>query len=165
MRVHWAYLKYVLRHKWYVFRACSVAGCSAWRGLVHDWSKFTPGEWFPYVHSFYNPDGSKRSVRDASGAYDPTKVSREFDYAWKSHQQWNAHHWQHWVLINDEDGTYPLEIPEKYVREMVADWIGAGMAIAGRRDPTPWYEANKSKMIMHAETRSLVECILREVQS
>lgn len=160
MKNHWSYLKYVLRHKWFVFLGCRRAGCSLWRGIIHDWSKFLPREWFPYVHSFYNKDGSKRKVRDTTGAYDPTKVSREFDYAWKSHQRMNAHHWQNWVLINDEDGTYPLPIPEKYVREMVADWIGAGMAISGRTDPNPWYEANKHKIILHDDTRKLLEGIL-----
>lgn len=119
-----------------------------------------PREWFPYVHSFYNLDGTKQIRRDASGAYDPTKISCEFDYAWLSHQRMNAHHWQHWTLINDEDGTYPLEIPERYAREMVADWIGAGRAIAGRVDPRPWYEANKDKMALHADTRKLVEGIM-----
>lgn len=160
MRAHWVYLKYIIRHKWFVFLASRQMGCSLWRGIVHDWSKFLPREWFHYVHSFYNPDGSKRNVRDVSGAYDPTKVSREFDYAWKSHQRMNAHHWQHWVLINDEDGTYPLEIPERFVREMVADWIGAGRAISGRTDPRPWYEANAGKMILHQDTRGAVEAIL-----
>lgn len=153
MRAHWAYLKYVLRHKWFVLLACRYTGCSLWRGLIHDWSKFTPREWAAYVHAFYNADGSKR----APGA------SSAFDYAWKAHQRMNPHHWQHWVLINDEDGTYPLEMPEKFVREMVADWIGAGRAITGRLSPRPWYEKNKDRMSLHARTRSLVEIILSDL--
>jgi len=164
VRDHIQYLKYVIRHKWFVFKGRKRAGCSLWLALIHDWSKFLPVEWIPYTHSFYNKDGSKRKVRNADGSYDPTKVNKEFDYAWRHHQGSNKHHWQYWVLINDEDGTYPLEMPEKYVREMIADWIGAGMAIAGRKDPNPWYQTNKHKMVLHDVTRKLVEDILEELK-
>ncbi|MBZ0293912.1 MAG: DUF5662 family protein [Anaerolineae bacterium] len=44
MKKHWQYLKYVFRHKWYVFWSCVEYGLF-WRGLVHDLSKFTPEEW------------------------------------------------------------------------------------------------------------------------
>ena len=160
MKAHWQYLKYVLRHKWFVFQHCRTLGVPLWRAVIHDWSKFTPAEWAPYVHSFYNPDGSKRDVRDESGAYDPTKISREFDRAWLHHLHHNPHHWQHWVLINDEDGTVALEIPETYVYEMVADWAGAGQAITGRVDPCNWYIKNGEKMTLHQQTRELLESLL-----
>jgi len=49
---HLAYLRYVLRHKWFVLLACWRAGLY-WRGIVHDWHKFLPSEWFPYVEHFH----------------------------------------------------------------------------------------------------------------
>ena len=75
---------------------------------LHDLSKFSDEEYDPYDNYFY---GSKTE-----------KVKREFDYAWLNHIHQNPHHWQHWVLINDEDGTKALEMPKKYIVEMISDW-------------------------------------------
>src|SRR6266536_5236416 len=98
MKGHWAYLKYVLRHKWFVFIAGRWVGAPLWRLIIHDWSKFLPCEWEPYVQSFYCRDGSKRDwkTRDVW-----TKM--EFDLAWNHHQKVNKHHWQFWTLVTDSD--------------------------------------------------------------
>jgi len=56
-------------------------------------------------------------------------------------------------------------MPPKYVREMIADWVGAGMAISGRKDPNPWYKKNKDKMLLHKDTRQLVEYELLDIAS
>ena len=157
MKAHWNYLKYVLRHKWFVFQHCRVLGVPLWRAIVHDWSKFTPAEWGPYVRSFYNPDGSKRNKRDDSGEIDPA-----FDRAWLHHLHNNPHHWQHWILVNDEDGTVVLEMPESYVYEMAADWAGAGQAITGKADPISWYEKNAKNMILNPKSRDLLYSILEK---
>ena len=71
MRAHWSYLKYVLRHKWYVLIECVRLGI-IWQGLWHDWHKFLPSEWFPYARYFHNPDGSPRQIRNETGYYKPT---------------------------------------------------------------------------------------------
>lgn len=59
-------------------------------------------------------------------------------------------------------------MPEQYVYEMVADWTGAGRAQGKaynetfRYDETrTWYQKNGGKMILHNETRKLVEHILQ----
>ncbi len=44
------YLRYIIKHKWYVARACFREGLW-WAALTHDLSKFRPGEWFPYLES------------------------------------------------------------------------------------------------------------------
>ncbi len=162
MKAHWSYLKVVIRHKWFVFRACLALGVPFWRAVVHDWTKFIPVEWGPYVRNFYNPDGSKREVRDSTGAYDPNSQSDEFKRAWMNHQR-NKHHWQAWCSLGDGGSVSPLPIPETYIREMVADWCGAGMAYSNRADPRPWYEANKQDMVLHPETRRWLELFLGSV--
>lgn len=50
-----------------------------------------------------------------------------------------------------------IKMPDKYVKEMLADWIGAGMAIHGKNDVKSWYKANKDNMILHPETRQWIE--------
>lgn len=166
MKAHWQYFKYVLRHKKYVFEMCRQFGLT-WRGIVHDLSKFSPAEWGPYVHAFYNPDGSRRDVRDKTGHYDPTKLGKAFDAAWLHHIHHNPHHWQHYVLLEDSGAVKPLDMPADCIWEMIADWWGAGRAINGKPENEQpwnrfdelkkWYLANRDKMQMHEHTRRRVE--------
>jgi hypothetical protein len=149
MKDHFNYLKYVLRHKWYVLKACFMVDAPLWLGIIHDLSKFTPTEWTPYVHTFYKPDGTRQCVE-----------TDEFKFAWNSHQKKNKHHWQYWVLRMDDGETIALEMPEKYVLEMVADWCGAGMAITGKMEVWNWFEKNKDKMILHPKTKSRVTSLI-----
>lgn len=153
IRRHIAYASYLLRHKWFVLRACLKTGAGLWRGIVHDASKLLPCEWYPYARTFYGPDGESR--------YEP---SHEFDLAWLHHQHNNRHHWQWWVLRGDGGKTTAQKMPERFAREMVADWIGAGEAMGKPHTPT-WYRLNKSRIMLHPETRELVERILGELFS
>ena len=138
------YLKYVLRHKWFVFIECARRGL-VWRGLVHDLSKFQPSEFFPYARHFYG-DGKNKAA---------------FDFAWLLHQKRNRHHWQWWVLP-EYDGMKVISMGRKDVLEMFCDWKGAGRA-HGTPDTRRWYETNKSKILLHEETRTLVENLVLEV--
>ena len=157
MKAHWQYLKYVLRHKLYVFQMCRLFGLT-WRGLVHDLSKFSPAEWGAYVWTFYGP--WKYEDR-------PKKLVRDFDAAWLHHIHHNPHHWQHYVLLEDSGAVKPLDMPADCIWEMIADWWGAGRAINGKpADEQPWnrfdelkkwYLANRDKMQMHEHTRRRVE--------
>ena len=159
---HIAYFKYVARHKWFVYKACKITGAPWWRSVIHDWTKFLPCEWSPYAESFYNLDGTKKEWKSRSFW---EKI--DFDLAWNHHQKSNKHHWQYWVMTTDSDEprTKPVPIPEKYVKEMVADWCGAGMAITGRMELGEWYAKNKSKMIIHDITIPLVDKLVVDVEN
>lgn len=156
MRGHWAYLKYTMRHKWFVFLECCKLGIP-WLGIVHDWSKLLPSEWIPHVHAFYKPDGSSRDYRDETGYYDPTRITREFDFAWLHHIHGNKHHPQHWLLSRDDDEDKILPMPHKYRREMLADWRGAGMAKWGEDNSIVYYARHRDKMKLSPTTRAWVE--------
>lgn len=161
---HWSYLKYVVRHKWYVGIECFREGLY-WRGLIHDWTKFLPREWFAYANHFYNPDGTPKKKRGNSGYYQAADTGdKEFDYAWLSHQNLNSHHWQYYVLLKDNGSIRVLEMPHKDVVEMICDWVGAGKAqgfTSPKSDPLKetrtWYAKNKDKMQLHPATRAYVE--------
>ncbi len=163
MKQHIAYMKYVLRHRWFVMLACFKEKL-IWQGLLHDLSKHKPSEWFPYANFFYDSNGNKKTIREKSGYYKPTDTGNAaFDYAWLLHQKRNKHHWQWWILPEDEGGVKLVEMPEKYIREMLCDWRGAGRA-QGVKDwwnPLRWYEINKGKMQLHPHTRILIEEFLR----
>jgi len=146
MRRHWMYLKYVLRHKWYVILEGRKLHVPLWQLIIHDWSKFLPGEWLPYARTFYAPDGSSQYEPEAGG----------MAAAWNAHQKRHPHHWQYWMLTWDHGGTERLLMPERYAREMLADWRGAGRAL-GKPDTRGWYLANKDKMQLHPATRAWIE--------
>jgi hypothetical protein len=160
MRSHWKYLKYVLRHKWYVFLWCCRYGLPL-AGIVHDLSKFSPREWSPYVDKFYGgpyPEKNYGDIRLHYGdMYTQPWVDAGFDVAWNHHQKNNPHHWQYWLLREDDGYTKALDIPMRYRKEMLADWRGASMAITGKDNTPSWYEKNKEKMILHPDVRLWVE--------
>lgn len=71
---------------------------SAWQTeFEHDASKSNPDEYEAYDAYFY---GGNRSYA----------VVQAFQYAWLLHIHRNPHHWQHWVLINDDpdEGGSPV---------------------------------------------------------
>lgn len=106
MRKHWLYLKYVIRHKWYVFLECLKYGL-VWRGIKHDYTKLLPSEWFPYVEYFYGEKAAHPKTKvfkdgDFVPLMEPPEhVKRAFDAAWNHHQKRNRHHWQYWLLTPD----------------------------------------------------------------
>ena len=159
VKAHINYFQGLLKHKYWVFIYSIKLGVPLWLAIFHDISKFHPVEWFGYVKNFYNPDGSKREVRDSTGAYDTNKQSDEFKVAWIHHQR-NKHHWQAWCNIGDEGVVTPIAIPEKYIREMVADWCGAGISIQGKVNPISWYDDNWNNLVITIGTRIELEHIL-----
>jgi len=160
MKAHIKYLWYVIWHKWFVFCECCRMGI-IWRGITHDMSKFLPSEWFPYVEYFY---GSKaENPRDETGYYKPTDTGDEaFDFAWLLHQKRNRHHWQWWILPEDDGGTKVLRMQTKYVKEMLSDWCGASRAQGhgGWNGVREWYKKNRQKMQIYDSTRCWIEIFL-----
>jgi hypothetical protein len=158
MMRHWQYLKYVVRHKWFVLLAGLHIGPGHWwlwslwvfMLIFHDWDKFLPFSWKAYARTFYNKDGSKRY-----------QEFPEFAVAWNHHQKWNKHHWQYWLLTWDRGETECLPIPEIYIREMLSDWQGAGRVILGKSSNTlEWYGKNYLKIKLHDTTRKRVNELL-----
>ncbi len=158
--IHWKYLKYIIKHKWYVFIECCKLGIPI-RGLLHDLSKFRPSEWLPYARYFYGdyPSWDKMKFLNTGYPFKKTKegVERSFDAAWNHHQKRNKHHWQYWILRNDNGDYSFLEMPLKYKKEMLADWRGAGRAIKGKDETKEWYIENRDKMALHRNTRFWIE--------
>jgi len=158
MKKHFKYFSYVIRHKWFVMIECFKMGL-IWRGLVHDWSKFLPGEWLAYANHFYGPGSEERKKeKEKNKAYKPYNTDdQKFDFFWLLHQKRNDHHWQWWVLPEDDGGVYALPMKEKAIIEMICDWRGAGRA-QGYKDNTPeWYAKNKKNQKMHHLSRRILE--------
>ena len=160
--MHWRYLKAVCRHKKFVLLA-GFGRVNLWQLLIHDWSKFTPAEWFPYARKFYGGPypsikefyGDVRNMYLSAGCYQEA-IDEAFELAWLRHQKRNPHHWQWWVLHEDSGKVFCLPMPEKYRREMVADWRGANRAY-GDTPLVLWYQRTQAARMLHPETQRLVE--------
>ena len=159
MRKYLKYLNYLIKHKWFVFLECCKERM-IWQGIIHDLSKFLPSEFFPYVEHFYGgtEHNDIRKGRDETGYYKPTDTGdKAFDFAWLLHQKKNKHHWQWWTLPEDEGGLKILEMPVKYRKEMLCDWLGAAKAQGHKNNRKKWYEKNKDRMQLGTETRKWIE--------
>ena len=143
---HLKYASYVFRHKWYVLLEAQRLGILK-RGLLHDWSKFLPDEWFPYVANFY---GTEKSP----------KIYYDFNVAWLKHIHRNPHHWQHYLLHEDEGNTLLLNMPEDVIREMVADWIGASRSQGYGSDINEWLDKHINKQRMSYTTKERLYVVL-----
>jgi hypothetical protein len=98
------------------------------------------------------------------------KDEDKFNQAWLHHIHNNEHHWQYWVLIMDDGDTgekgkvVALEMPKVYVWEMVADWWSFSWRSGKLTEIFDWYDSHKGGIILHENTRKLVEDILAEIR-
>ena len=122
----------------------------------HDLSKRSKEEYDAYDDYFYGKDEADEDDQEV--------INEAFDYAWLHHIHHNPHHWQYWVLISDDEGTKALEMPEKFVYEMIADWWSFSWKSGNLREIFDWYEKHKSKMRLHPDTKKLVEKILNGIK-
>lgn len=114
----------------------------------HDKSKNATDEYEPYDNYFYG----NRSY----------EVVQEFKKAWLKHIHRNQHHWQHWVLINDEpdEGIVTLEIPDEYIIEMICDWWSFSWKSGDLSEIFNWYDDHKDNMKINPESKAKIEYIL-----
>lgn len=90
----------------------------------------------------------------------------DFNQAWLSHIHSNPHHWQHWVLLNDEDEPQiqPLDMPYVFIVEMICDHWSFSWASEDLTEIFYWYESHKDKMMLSTKTRKTYENILFRIK-
>lgn len=120
----------------------------------HDASKSSDQEYHAYDAYFY---GRNRSYQ----------VVQEFNRAWLHHIHNNPHHWQHWVLINDNpnEGEIILDMPHLYIIEMVCDWWAFSWAKGNLYEIFNWYDEHKDYMKLSDKTRKTVDDILAKIKT
>lgn len=121
--------------------------------FAHDQSKMEPDEYEAYDAYFY---GGNRSYA----------VVEDFRKAWLLHIHRNPHHWQHWVLINDdpEEGEICLEMPYEYIVEMICDWWSFSWQKGNLFEVFVWYNEHRDYIKLHPDTRKTVENILDQMR-
>ena len=120
---------------------------------MHDISKYSPDEYTPYDNYFYGEKSSTATIA--------------FDRAWLMHIHRNPHHWQHWVLINDDpnEGEIILDIPYNYSIEMICDWWAFSWNKGNLNEIFDWYEEHKNYMKLSDKTRKTVEDIMYKIKN
>lgn len=120
--------------------------------IAHDASKDDMDEYVAYDRYFY---GGNRSYA----------VVEEFNYAWLEHIHKNKHHWQHYVLIQDEpnEGMVILDMPYNYILEMVCDWWAFSWNEGKLTEIFDWYNEHKDYMKLSTFTRNWVKVILDKI--
>jgi hypothetical protein len=146
------YFSYVLKHKFYVWYMCF----KMWlyrQWIIHDLSKFLPCEAKRYMRYY--------SLGDKT-------IKESFDKARNHHQKNNKHHREYWVFW---DTNTPIQMPEKYVKEMICDWRWVWRSFCKKEniekynqdlffEVKDWYSKNKNRMNIHEKTRMYIENFL-----
>lgn len=160
MTIYWEQFKSLLIHKWYVFIAGHEFGVPLWRLIIHDWSKFTPTEFFRYARYKYG-NGTKE----------------EWAIGWRHHFHCEAHHPEHHIILWHGDPDFYsgiggediaryvsiLPMPEVFVREMLADMHGTSRQITGSWDISKWLNKNGPKIHFHDQTITLIDKVMKEM--
>jgi hypothetical protein len=147
MKKYLKYFWYVCEHKFNVGIECLKMGLFI-HAITHDLSKFRPSEFIPYARFFSQTDRTKNYKQS-------DERNENFQRGWNLHQKRNKHHWNYWVSVTRVNEIVPVPMPRKYVRQMVADWNGMSRKFGGTT--REYYDKNKAQMILHEETKKLIE--------
>ena len=105
----------ITRHKLLVMKYCFECGLYE-QGLAHDLSKYSPTEFIPgciYYQGDHSPNEAERAAKG-------------YTSAWLHHKGRNRHHFEYWTDLSPVTRTYePVDMPVRYLCEMVADRIAA----------------------------------------
>jgi len=124
------------------------------RLLLHDLSKFSRSEFWPYAEYFF---GEKKN-------------EEEFHRAWLHHVYYNDHHWEHFIenypsiskILSNNHRLNNLtihEMPDDAILEMVADNLAATRSYEGywpdgkKKDGWKWMTNSFDKYRLHPITR------------
>lgn len=129
----------VLHHKWVVFKLCCKVGIP-WRGFMHDWSKFSPTEFFESIKYY---DGHKSPITVC-------KAEKGYSEAWLHHKGRNKHHYQYWTDLSLPEKT--VIMPYKYAIEMVCDELAAGIVYNEKN----WTQNTQLEYYMNKERKNLI---------
>lgn len=124
-----------------------------WEGIVHDLDKFRL-EYFVAYNKY-----QKRKLFKAQQPEElyPKTGDRGINREILRHRKTSPHHWQYYCYGRKQ----PSPMPDKYIKEMICDWVGAAKA-RGRKNLMEWYSEAKDYMIFNEETKGKVDTMLNK---
>ncbi len=156
----WGHFKTVTHHRHLVRHYCFKMGLYL-QGLTHDLSKYSLTE-FSTGARFYQGNKSPNGLE---------RFSRGYSKAWLHHKGRNKHHLEYWTdydIVNFS-GLEGLEIPRRYIAEMVCDRIAACRTYNGpaytQAAPLEYYLRNRCEQsITHPKTKELLIMLLTMIK-
>lgn len=118
----------------------------------HDLSKSSLEEYKAYDDYFYGKNVS-------------SAVKESFNKAWLMHIHSNPHHWQYWMLVNDDpkEGNILIDMPYNYILEMICDWWSFSFKQGNLYGIFDWYNERVDKIKISPKTKTQVKYILGEI--
>lgn len=144
----------ITKHRHKVIRHAAKCGIF-WQGLRHDLSKYSPTEFLPGARYYIGTRSPNERERELYG----------YSKAWMHHKGRNRHHYEYWTDINIKTKNIePVEMPVRYLAEMVCDRIAASKTYNGKnytdKHPLDYFMKGKAKFHMHPNTAKELEKIL-----
>lgn len=158
------HLKTVNNHRFLVMKYCFSVGLY-YQGLTHDLSKYSLQEFS--VGAKYFDSGRSPHVGE--------RIEKGYSTAWLHHKGRNRHHFEYWIDYQmDDPGSREeiprlvgLRMPPKYVVEMALDRIAASRIYNGAKyddsKALEYYMRKDRYLLMHPDTRALLELILKKL--
>ena len=146
----------ITAHKLLVMKYCFRVGLYK-QGLLHDLSKYTPTEFFVGCKYYQGDRSPNNAEREEKG----------YSAAWMHHKGRNKHHFEYWNDYTLEKGkiTAPVEMPRKYVAEMLMDRIAASRIYEKERytnhSPLHYFQRGKANYQIPHKTMRELEGLLR----
>lgn len=152
----WGHLRTVRKHRKMVRKLCFKCGMY-WQGLTHDLSKYSYTEFWNGVKYFTGTASPHVGERKEKGYSD----------AWLHHHNRNKHHAEYWVDIV-EGKSVPVNMPFKYLAEMMCDRVAASMVYLGDKytdaAPLDYYLAHMDENQFDEATRATLEIALVRIK-
>ena len=154
------HFKTITEHKILVMQHCFRIGLYR-QGLMHDMSKYMPSEFLQGC--MYYQDG-KRSPNNGE------REDKGYSFEWLHHKGRNRHHFEFWMdyALHPDREEYPLQpvqMPRKYVAEMLMDRISASKnynkETYTRHDPLQYFERGRGHYLLHPQTCRELHGMLR----
>ena len=147
--------KTIIQHKIEVGKLCFKCGLYT-AAILHDMSKFSPTEFIPGVKYYTGTKSPHYAERRYTGRSN----------AWMHHKAMNKHHAEYWHDISLESGSdVAIDIPDRYLLEMVCDRIGACKVYLKDKfttiAPLKYYETHIDENEFSNKSRSNLVSLLR----
>lgn len=148
------HLKTVNEHRREVRKLCFKCGLY-WQGLTHDLSKYSPTEFINGVKFFTGTGSPHVGERERYG----------YSKAWLHHKGHNKHHAEYWHDIRPNGKSEPINMPNKYLFEMVCDRVAASKIYLKDKYTKDaalnYYLTHKDENEFSPVTREVLEMLLR----
>ena len=154
MNRFFGHLKTVAHHRRLVRRGCFRVGLY-WQGLTHDLSKYSPAEFWTGVRYYQGTRSPNAAEREDKG----------YSEAWMHHKGRNRHHFEYWTDLDLQTRAYaPVEMPRRYLAEMVMDRIAACKTYQGSAytdaSPIRYLELAQEAREVHPKTMAQLTFLL-----